>query len=531
MPRFSCSRFGVLLFIVLGITPRTYGSEVAKLEQQAREFESRAEWDKACDLYESILRLDRSLTPVKEKYHYCLRRYWQSRRLRDMSFRKEVLSLDYGQALRLYGIMRDTLLDNSLERKKADPGLLFQKGLEEFDAALADPVFCQQYLITAPPDQIRRFRDEIRHKWGGYTSLTKQAAFKRLRDVALAAQNTLKLNCTVTILEFTCGSCYALDEYTLYLTPNHLRELCDSLRGGLASVGLSLRSDGMKVLVRDVEPFSSAAKDISVGDEIITIAGKPARMLTVEEATELLAGPQGSQVELEVLSLGMGIRNVVLSRRNPAMPSVSAMMKTEGIGYIAINGFRDTTCQELDEAIANLLGQDMKSLVLDLRGNDGGLFEVAIDAAQRFIASGVIATTENVDPTYSRVYEAKNPSALPVPMVVLVDGETASAAEVLAGALKEHKRARLVGQTTFGKGCTQCIVKMPSAPGGIPTGGLRLTVARFFSPDGIPYTGRGVAPHLFVDRFAMSGSMMGGGAGDPQLEAALVEVQRLLDLR
>lgn len=453
MPRQSCFRIGFPSFVLgfLVWVPSSQGFEATRLDallQQAREYESRAEWDKACDLYESALRLDRSLVGVKDQYQHCLRRYWQARRHRDLGFRKEVLSLDYGQALRLYGIMRDTLLENGLDKKKADPGKLFLKGLEEFDAALADPFFCAQFLITASPEHILKFRQHMLKTWSGGGTLTKTQALKRLREVALAAQNDLKLSCTVTILEFTCGSCYALDEYTLYLTPTQLRDLCDSLRGGTES-----------------------------------------------------------------------------------SPSVlSQWREMDQVGYISINGFKESTPQELDDAITALLMKDMKALILDLRGNDGGLFEVAIDVAQRFIASGIIASTENIDPSYSKVYEARNPGALAIPMVVLIDGDTASAAEVLAGALKDHKRARLVGQTTFGKGCTQCLLRFPDAPGAVPTGGMRLTVARFFSPEGHSYAGRGVSPHFMVGRSAPGGPMMPGG-DDSQMNAALLEVNRLLTMR
>ncbi len=107
----------------------------------------------------------------------------------------------------------------------------------------------------------------------------------------------------------------------------------------------------------------------------------------------------------------------------------------------------------------------------------------------------------------------------------MIDGDTASAAEVLAGALKDNKRARLVGQTSFGKGCTQCVLKLPSSASGMSGGGIRLTVARFFSPDGLPYSGRGVVPHVMVDTAFMN-SM---SDVDPQMDAAIVEAQRLLD--
>lgn len=433
------------------MAPTVHGSgdKVQSLLQKARDHESRAEWDRACDLYEAALRLDRSHVAAKNQYQLCLRRYWQARRHRDMTFRKDVLSIDYGQALRLYGIMRDTLLENGLDKKKLDPGKLFRKGLEEFDAALADPYFRDQYLITSSPEEVRKFRDYLVKTWSVGGPLTKAQAYKRLREVALAAQTHLKLNCTVTILEFTCGACYALDEYTLYLTPSQLRELVDSLRGG----------DG------------------------------------------------------------------------DSSPSVTSQwLEEEETGYVRIHSFRESTPLEVDAAINALLMRGMKGLILDLRGNDGGLFDVAIDIAQRFLPSGIITSTENIDPSLSKVYEARNPGALALPMVVLIDTETASAAEVLAGALKDHKRARLVGLTTFGKGCTQCLLRFPDAPGGTATGGMRLTVSRFFSPEGVSYTGRGVSPHVHITRDAMGGSMMGGGE-DGQVRAALLEMERLFMIR
>jgi carboxyl-terminal processing protease len=177
----------------------------------------------------------------------------------------------------------------------------------------------------------------------------------------------------------------------------------------------------------------------------------------------------------------------------------------------------------------------MKALVLDLRDNPGGLFEVAVEVAKRFLSSGVIVSTQHQDPKLNMVYHARNPAALTLPLVVLVDGDTASAAEVLAGALKENKRARLVGQTTYGKGCSQGLLplppvgqlKLPREPGGRPTGGLRITVARFFSPTGYPYSGRGVVPHLLVERHLMSESM---ADDDQQLAEARGEALRLLEM-
>ncbi|MCI0741702.1 MAG: S41 family peptidase [Gemmataceae bacterium] len=494
---------------------------------QAQFHEQQGEWHQAVTVYDAILRQDRNLPGVRERYHNSVRRYWQVRRHTDPSFQKEVLSLEYGQALHLYGLVRDSLLDSALGKKKVDSAKLFRKGIEELEHALSDPIFTQQYLPNAKPHEIRAFRSFLKKSAVAVEHLSRPQAIKHVREVAMAAQNMLQLSSAVVILEFTCGACYALDEYTLYLTPNQLKELCDSLRGEFAGVGLTLRLEDGKILIDEVAAYSPAAEQrLARDDQVLAIDRKSTMTLSPETAQELLGGPVGTSVNLDIYSPGMGMRSVSLQRRVTFLPSITYQMKPEGVGYIHIACFQDTTVQELDDALATLGKSGLKALVIDLRGNSGGLFEAAVDVARRFIALGIIASTENTDPKFNMVYHARGSQVVTAPLVVLIDGDTASAAEVLAGALKGHQRARLVGQTTFGKGCTQCIVKLPAAPGGIPTGGIRLTVARFFGPDGQPYTGRGVVPDVAVDRVAMA-SM----STDRQLDEAFNEAHRLLEIR
>jgi carboxyl-terminal processing protease len=175
------------------------------------------------------------------------------------------------------------------------------------------------------------------------------------------------------------------------------------------------------------------------------------------------------------------------------------------IGYVRILSFQKTTPQELRSALLQLRSQPggLKALVLDLRGNLGGSYEAALQVAELFLPEGVIVYTHSR--TKEEVRRANNPDALAVPMVVLVDGETASAAEIVAGALKDNNRAKLVGQTTFGKGSIQCLMKLDSLKAG-----LQVTVARFASPEHVFYDAHGVAPHDPVEnRMTM---MMGADA-------------------
>jgi carboxyl-terminal processing protease len=151
----------------------------------------------------------------------------------------------------------------------------------------------------------------------------------------------------------------------------------------------------------------------------------------------------------------------------------------------------------------------MRALVLDLRGNNGGLFDVAVLVAERFLSSGIITFTRGESDESNVTYRARALSTLTVPLVVLIDSDTASSAEMIAGALKENHRGTLVGETTFGKGSIQKVRKLHSVPAAI-----RMTVAKFYSPLGHPYMDAGVAPDVSVERGV-------NAEHDPQLQAAL----------
>jgi carboxyl-terminal processing protease len=188
--------------------------------------------------------------------------------------------------------------------------------------------------------------------------------------------------------------------------------------------------------------------------------------------------------------------------RAPVNASVAffRMTTAPGVGYIALVAFNDNTMQELDEAIRQLEMQGMKALILDLRGNGGGLFDAAVQVAERFLWEGAyIVSTRGKVREVKRASRNTNPSA--IPLVVLVDGTTASAAEIVAGALKENftddmqPRATVVGMPTFGKGTVQHMIELKT----VQAGGIRITWAKFFSPRNNAYNGIGVEPHIKID--------------------------------
>jgi carboxyl-terminal processing protease len=496
--------------------------------KEAQKAESRHDWETAREIYEAILGRKDAGVDIRQRYHHAVRRSWQVRRHQDSSYRNEVLSVDYGQALRLCKIVNRTLLDDSIDKKRLDPSKLFNKGLEEFDAALGDPTFVREHIPAEKRGEVAAFRAMLKKKWGGKSKLTREGAIEEIGEVGLAAEFALGLNPTTAVMEFACGACYAIDQYTVYLTPNQLQELAQSLsRSEAIGVGLALTIRDNRIVVADVAMGSPADQaGIAVGDQIISVNKKAAADRSLLAVKELLEGPAGSMVEVAWQTPGApNVRVASMPRERTVVPSVIGFpYEMTPYYYLKINAFTETTINDVDEALAEMSKKGMKGLILDLRENNGGVFESAINTARKFMSTGIIASAVHQDPKYNQVYHAKNPKALTLPMVVLVDGDTASAAEVLAGALKDTDRAYVIGQTTFGKGCTQCVLRLPKAIGNVPTGGMRLTVARFFSPKGQPYSDRGVVPHFIIDdAMPISQSMLGG----PYLTKAIEELDRM----
>ncbi len=501
-------------------------SDIRTLVREAQKYEKLAQWEQARQIYEDLLGQKDPGLNIRDRYQEVVRRCRQVRRHEDTSYRKEVLSVDYSQSLRLATIINNTLLDGSVDKKKVDAAKLLKKGLEELDAALGSSQFLEQHVPTSHLGDVPAFRAMLKKTRSEIGGLSRKDAIKKIGEIALAGELILDMNPTVAVMEFACGACYAIDEYTVYLTPNQLRVLAQTLSQSEAlSVGLYLRIQDNKIVVRDVA-FESAASQqgVKVNDEIISIDNQPVFNLNLDTVKKLLEGAVGSMVAIEVRSPGDDLtRTFQLSRQ--AMPATVIWRPLENTPYwhLKITSFADTTPLHVTTALQDMERNGAKGIILDLRENNGGIVESAIETARKFLASGVIASAQHQDSKFNFVYHARNPNAVTLPLVVLVDNDTASAAEVLAGALKDNNRATLIGQTTYGKGCTQCVLKLPNATGGIPTGGMRLTVARFFSPKGVAYSGRGVIPNIFIDE-RMAASQ---GAHIALLDRAVEELNRL----
>jgi carboxyl-terminal processing protease len=468
---------------------------------RAQECEARGEWTEACACYDELLKADHTDADAREHFQISLRHANQLRRHRDPSFLKTIAGRKMPEALDAYEEVLQRLLANYVERDQIHLSVLFRRGLQELRFALEDDAFLRENLAHVPEDRVRAFARRL-EEWPVKDVQKVREAREQVRAVALAAVNSLGLNETAVVMEFAWGAGNALDEYTVLLTPSQFAFLQASLRGDLVGVGVKVGVVGRKVVVTAVAPNSPAAdRGLKPNDRLTRIDGQATDSWSDELASARLLGKAGSAVNLEVAG-DAGTRQVRLVRQPLMAPTVEwEPVLRDGVGYVRILTFQDSTPHELKDAVLQLQALQMKALVLDLRGNPGGVFEAAVEVAETFLPDGVvIAYRESPLKRWRTTFRAHNPQAMGMPLVVLVDGETASAAEVLAGALKENGRATLVGAPTYGKGSIQCPVALERIPAGI-----WITVAKFYSPTNQPYNGRGITPHI-LEEFDVMGA-------------------------
>lgn len=529
----SIAGFGALLLWAamlawpVSISAQALDSE--ELIKQAVQCEKQGDWREACCLYDEVLHRGRRRddTRLRQSYQRCLRRYRIVQRHQDEIYRAALDHLTASQALDLYVHVLETIGRVYTDRHKSSPSALFASGLEELLLAFDEPLFIRERFQGVAKEKLLTLRKKLadwrKSKIAKCSEAREQvAAIGRLvQQICSGARPNLS---TVIALEFLSGACNALDEYTFFLTPGRYRDVQTALHGRLVSIGVDLETLDGQLAIRRVYPNSPANNaHLYSGDRIVRINGQSTREMTAERAAELLRGKSGTPVRLEIIpfdSLDSKATFVELKRAPVTVPSVEYEMDPQSIefeledgmkivfpiGKITINYFQESTLQEVKDALATLQALGMKVLILDLRHNPGGLFKSAVEVAELFLPEGIIVVAQSHVPFKDRKLggiirvESRDagptdrPDALLAPMVVLIDGETASAAEVLAGALKDNGRARLIGQTTFGKGTLQCIIPLDKPYFEHMPAGIRITVAKLLSPHWQPYSGKGIQP-------------------------------------
>src|SRR6476646_8144666 len=280
------------------------------------------------------------------------------------------------------------------------------------------------------------------------------------------------------------GMLYELrDPYSTFLPPDRFARLNETTTGNYAGLGLEtdLR-DGWLIVVAPLPGGPAERAGLQPGDRITEIMGKPAKGWTSEEASKALRGKPGTPVTLKIERPGVTTPIEVKLVRSTIHQSAvrRASLLGDGVGYIDLKAFSDSTAKELNGAITNLLAHGMKTLVLDLRTNPGGLLNQGVKVSDLFLNPGQkIVSMRGRLPEANREYADTAVQRWPnLPLIVLVDRRSASAAEIVAGALQDHDRALIVGTPTYGKGSAQSVVSFGDQ------GGLKLTTARWFTPVG-----------------------------------------------
>jgi carboxyl-terminal processing protease len=279
----------------------------------------------------------------------------------------------------------------------------------------------------------------------------------------------------------------ALDPHSNFYDPQNYRELLEEQRSEYSGIGASIANftkDGaVDTYVTSTFPDSPALRaGLRFGDKIVAVNGAPMTGKTSYFVREQIRGEKGKIVRVTV-ERAATLKNETLEiRRNTvASPSIpDAYLLRPGVGYVDLTqGFNYTTTEELETALKDLRRQGMTSLILDLRDNPGGILEQAVRVTEKFLGGGqTIVSQRGRFPIDNRVWKSANRSAETMPLVVLVNGQSASASEIVAGALQDYDRALIVGETTFGKGLVQSVINLPGGAG------LTLTTARYFTPAG-----------------------------------------------
>lgn len=325
----------------------------------------------------------------------------------------------------------------------------------------------------------------------------------RFREIFafLQEQLTNEEDIELNKVEYTAvnGMLRTLDPHTVLLPPDVFKEMQTSTRGEFGGLGIviSIR-DGRLTVIKPMPGTPAFKAGLKRGDQIVKIKEESTLNMPLQQAVKLLRGKPGSKVKIFIrrkskAGTWSSPRPVELTRARIHIDSVEHRMLRDGVGYIKLNSFQGNTEEDLRQALAALHKKRMVGLVLDLRGNPGGLLDQAVQVADTFLDDGPIVTTSSQDPR-ERTEEYAHPGGTEpdYPIVLLINGQSASASEIVAGALKNHDRALVIGEQSFGKGSVQVLYKLQDQSA------LKLTVAQYLTPGDVSIQGVGIVPDIAI---------------------------------
>jgi carboxyl-terminal processing protease len=318
------------------------------------------------------------------------------------------------------------------------------------------------------------------------------------------------------------GMVSSLDPHSSYMNPKDYADLSTQTKGEFGGLGLEVtQENGIVKVESPIDDTPAARANIKSGDLITHIDGEPIVGIPLNEAVEKMRGPVGTPIKLTIRHNEKADPfDVTLTRETIKVPSVKSRIEGDNVGYIRISSFSEQTQPGLDKAITDLrsqLGPKLAGYVIDLRNNPGGLLSSAISVSNTFLDQGEIVSTRGRNPDDVDHMDAKPglDKAKGVPVVVLINGGTASAAEIVSGALQDHHRAIIMGTQSFGKGSVQTILPLKNQ------GGLRLTTAEYFTPSGRSIQAKGITPDIEVKPAKVEELEQAGRLHEADLKGAL----------
>lgn len=471
--------------------------------QQGQRLEDEGQWAEALSLYQTAIKEFPGSQQLQERRTSARIHYELQRRYSDASFLNSLRKTSGSTSLSAYA---EVLLKiQSYYVDEPDWNQLAESGWKGLEIAIQSPDFRKVNLPNVSTSEVDNVVGRTR------TAILNQPVRNR-HDLYVLASSTAKLlhrsiglPVPSAIYEFTGGTIAALDPYSAFMSSSQYNETMSQIEGNFVGLGVELRTHADHLEIVSVIPGGPASiGNIAKGDRIIAVDKHGVTQTGSEKAADLLRGVEGSYVAITVERDGMKTQSVRLQRRRVEIPSVDDVKIIDpqnGTAYVRLTNFQKTTARDFDAALWKLHRAGMRSLIVDVRGNPGGLLSASVEVADRFVGSGVIVSTRGRNPLEDYTHRAEVAKTWRMPLVVLIDENSASASEIFAAAIRDHQRGAIVGRPSYGKGSVQGIF-----PLNVSGGGVRLTTAKFYSPNGTPINQIGVKPDVNVQYVAKAGA-------------------------
>lgn len=471
---------------------------VAEVEQILRDgvaLEEQRRWGEALAHYEEALRLHPERRELADRLSTARAHYEVARRYSDQSYLKAVREISERDALELYS---DVLLKiHAHYVELPNWTALIQRGNTAMEIALSEETLQRHFQVRLDQGTIQDHVLELNHALSARPVRSRQESRDAVRFIASSTAARLRVPASAVIIEYACAAGASLDDYSSFLTGTQLDEIMSQIEGNFVGLGIELKAEAESLLIVNVIPGGPAEKSgLRTGDRIVEVNGHTMREVSTDAAADMLKGEEGTSVSLVIVDQQGARRPLQILRQVVEVPSVEQVSIVDphyGIAYMKLGSFQKTTSRDVEAALWQLHRQGMRSLVVDVRGNPGGLLTAAVEVADKFVTEGTIVSTRGRGTGEDFDYKAHLVGTWRVPLTVLIDGDSASASEIFAAAIRDARRGTIVGQRSFGKGSVQGIF-----PLSVGHAGLRLTTAKFYSPNGTAISGQGVQPHVAI---------------------------------